>query len=188
MDSNTKNGFTLPEFMIAMSIGLGILAATASSYLFITKNGRALEAQIDFGNRARVLQSRFSEIIEQSYRIQADGTETGIEFFYNGDDDDSNSPRWIGYVEGAGVADSAIVYRPNGSESSDGEQVLCRYVGPAYSVDGETPAMFDFVSGMTVLLNVHIGDAEDGEDTTGPGRQGVVVSIVGTSRDQRRSL
>ena len=31
-------GFTLPEFMIAMAIGLGVLAAAGSAYLFISKN------------------------------------------------------------------------------------------------------------------------------------------------------
>ncbi len=189
-----RNGFTLPEFMIAMSIGLGVLAAAGSAYLFVTKNGKALESQIDFSNKARVLQSRFTEIVEQSHHLRVDDVEVGgvgpgIEIF-DADDLDSSNPHWIGYVNGDTLAASLIVYRPGGRNSSSGEQILCSHVGPAYLVDGEEPPMFEIISGHTVLMNIHIGDSDaaDAVDETGPGRQGMAVSIIGTSRNLGRKL
>ena len=179
------SGFTLPEFMIAMSIGLGVLAAAGSAYLFISKNGRALTFQISFSDKARVLQSRFIELVEKSSSLITDGTPNGIELQVNGETE------WIGYIENEDPAQSAIVYRPNGKDSTDRQQVLCTNVGPAYEVDGESPDMFTLLSvkqRSAVLLNLHIGDPESGTDTTGPGRQGVVVSIVASSRDVRREL
>ena len=178
-------GFTLPEFMIAMAIGLGVLAAAGSAYLFISKNGKALSSQIVFSDKARVLQSRFIELVESSSSLTTDGTPNGIELLVDGETE------WIGYVASDDPAQSAIVYRPNGRESTDGQQILCTNVGPAYKVDGETPDMFTPLSSTqrsAILLNVHIGDPESGTDTTGPGRQGVVVSIVASSRDLRRKL
>ncbi len=178
-------GFTLPEFMIAMAIGLGVLAAAGSAYLFISKNGRALTSQISFSDKARVLQSRFIELVEKSSSLITDGTPNGIELLVNGETE------WIGYIENEDPAQSAIVYRPNGKDSTVRQQVLCTNVGPAYEVDGESPDMFTLLSSKqrsAILLNVHIGDPESGTDTTGPGRQGVVVSIVASSRDVRREL
>ncbi len=179
------SGFTLPEFMIAMAIGLGVLAAAGSAYLFISKNGRALTSQISFSDKARVLQSRFIELVEKSSSLMTDGTPNGIELQVNGE------TKWIGYIENDDPAQSAIIYRPNGKDSTDRQQVLCTNVGPAYEVDGESPDMFTLLSvkqRSAVLLNVHIGDPQSGTDTTGPGRQGVVVSIVASSRDVRREL
>ena len=184
-DLRRASGFTLPEFMIAMSIGLGVLAAAGSAYLFISKNGRALTYQISFSDKARVLQSRFIELVEKSSSLITDGTPNGIELQVNGETE------WIGYIEDEDPAQSAIVYRPNGKDSADRQQVLCTNVGPAYEVDGESPDMFTLLSvkqRSAVLLNLHIGDPESGTDTTGPGRQGVVVSIVASSRDVRREL
>ena len=193
MDKGAK-GFTLPEFMIAMSIGLGVLAGVGSAYLFITRNGKALESQIDFSNQARILQARFTEIVEQSHHLRVDDTQVsgvgpGIEIF-DSDDLDSANPHWIGYVNGGTSATSCIVYRPDGRESSEGEQVLCTHVGPAYLVDGEEPPMFEIISGHCVLMNIHIGDSDaaGAVDETGPGRQGMVVSIIGTSRNLARKL
>lgn len=187
-------GFTLPEFMIAMSIGLGVLAAAGSAYLFISKNGKALEAQIDFSNQARILQARFTEIVEQSHHLRVDDSQSGgvgpgIEIFDSGDLDSAN-PHWIGFVNGGTSVTACIVYRPNGRSSSEGEQILCTHVGPAYLVDGEEPPMFEIISGHSVLMNIHIGDSDaaDAVDETGPGRQGMVVSIIGTSRDLARKL
>lgn len=179
------SGFTLPEFMIAMAIGLGVLAAAGSAYLFISKNGRALTSQISFSDKARVLQSRFIELVEKSSSLMTDGTPNGIELLVNGETE------WIGYIANDDPAQSTMVYRPNGKDSAVGEQVLCTNVGPAYEVDGESPDMFTLLSvkqRSAVLLNVHIGDPQSGTDTTGPGRQGVVVSIVASSRDVRRVL
>ncbi len=184
-EAGRNSGFTLPEFMIAMSIGLGVLAAAGSAYLFLFNNGRALTSQISFSDKARVLQARFVELVERSSSISSDGSPNGIIFPVNGEDE------WIGYVANSDPALSAIVYRPNGMDNADGQQILCSHVGPAYSVEGETPDMFTILSGKnrsSVLLNVHVGDAETGVDTTGPGRQGVVVSIVASSRDLRREL
>ena len=181
----SNNGFTLPEFMIAMAIGLGVLAAAGSSYLFLSKNGRALTSQISFSDQARVLQARFVELVERSTSVNTDGTPHGIIFPVHGEDE------WIGYVSNDDPALCAIVYRPNGMDNTDGQQILCSHVGPAYSIEGETPDMFTILSGAnksSVLMNVHIGDPETGTDTTGPGRQGVVVSIVASSRDLRREL
>ena len=50
--------------------------------------------------------------------------------------------------------------------------------------------MFEIISGHTVLMNIHIGDSDstDAVDETGPGRQGMVVSIIGTSRNLGRKL
>lgn len=179
------SGFTLPEFMIAMAIGLGVLAAAGSAYLFISKNGRALAFQISFSDKARVLQSRFIELVEKSSSLMTDGTPNGIELQVNGETE------WIGYIENEDPAQSAIIYRPNGKDSTLRQQILCTNVGPAYEVDGESPDMFTLLSvkqRSAVLLNLHIGDPESGTDTTGPGRQGVVVSIVASSRDVRREL
>ncbi len=179
------SGFTLPEFMIAMAIGLGVLAAAGSAYLFISKNGRALTFQISFSDKARVLQSRFIELVEKSSSLMTDGTPNGIELQVNGETE------WIGYIENEDPAQSAIIYRPNGKDSTLRQQILCTNVGPAYEVDGESPDMFTLLSvkqRSAVLLNLHIGDPESGTDTTGPGRQGVVVSIVASSRDVRREL
>ena len=184
-ETRPDNGFTLPEFMIAMAIGLGVLAAAGAANLFLSNNGRALTSQISFSDKARVLQARFVELVERSSSISTDGTQNGITFPVNGEDE------WIGYVGNTDPALSAIVYRPHGMDDDAGQQILCSHVGPAYSVDGETPDMFTILSGKnrsSVLLNVHVGDAETGTDTTGPGRQGVVVSIVASSRDLRREL
>ncbi len=187
-------GFSLTELMIAMAIGLGVLAAALTAYLFITKNGRALAAQVAFSDQARVLQSRFTELVELSHHLRIDAVETGavgpgVEIFME-DDNDSEAPEWIGYVGGGSLATSSIVYRPNGRSSTSEEQVLCTHVGPAYSVAGANPPMFEIVSGHAVLMNIHIGDSDaaDAVDDTGPGRQGMAVSIVATSRNQRRKL
>ena len=184
-EARPNTGFTLPEFMVAMAIGLGVLAAAGSAYLFLSKNGKALTSQISFSDKARVLQARFVELVERSSSVNTDGTPNGIVFPVNGEDE------WIGYVSNADPALAAIVYRPHGMDNDAGQEILCTHVGPAYSVEGETPDMFTILSGETkssVLLNVHIGDPETGTDTTGPGRQGVVISIVASSRDLRREL
>ena len=183
--ANCSRGFTLPEFMIAMAIGLGVLAAASSAYLFISNNGRALTSQISFSDKARILQSRFVARGERSSSLLTDGTPNGIDLLVNGENE------WIGFIENTDPAQSAIVYRPNGKDSADEQQILCTNVGPAYEVDGETPPIFEVLAVQkrsAVLLNVHIGDSESGTDTTGPGRQGVVVSIVASSRDRRREL
>ncbi len=183
--ANRSSAFTLPEFMIAMAIGFGVLAAAGSAYLFISKNGRALTAQISFSDKARVLQSRFVELVERSSSMVADGTPNGIDLLVDGETE------WLGYIENEDPSQSAIVYRPNGKDSTDRQQILCTNVGPAYTVNGEAPQMFEILATQqrsAVLMNVHVGDSETGTDTTGPGRQGVVVSIVASSRDLRREL
>lgn len=193
---SARTGFTLPEFMIAMAIGLGVLAAAGSSYLFISKNGKALSSQIDFSDKARVLQSRFVEIVEKSHHLRIDDVQSGglgpgIEIFYQDDEDpEYEHARWIGYVNGGTGPTSLIVYRPEGRDSLEGQQVLCTHVGPAYRVNGEEPPMFEIISGHSVLMNIHIGDSDaaGAVDDTGPGRQGMVVSIVGTSRNMWRKL
>ena len=189
-----RKGFTLPEFMIAMSIGLGVIAAAGSAYLFVAKNGKALESQIDFSNKARVLQSRFTEIVERSHHLRVDDVESGgvgpgVEIF-DADDLDSANPHWIGYVNGGTPAASRIVYRPGGRNDQNGEQTLCTHAGPAYLVNGAEPPMFEIISGHTVLMNIHIGDSDaaGAVDETGPGRQGMAVSIIGTSRNLGRKL
>lgn len=184
--SRGKAGFTFIELMVAMAIGLGVIAASGAAYLFVSKNGKALESQIEFSNKARVLQSRFIDIVEQGQYLRVED-DTGLEIFASGADD-GDEPSWIGYIEGDTLADSKIVYRPNGGDSAVGEQVLCTHVGPADEVDGEVPPMFEIITGHSVLLNVHIGDREGEYDATGPGRQGMMVSIVGTCRDLGREL
>ncbi len=183
--ASCSRGFTLPEFMIAMAIGLGVLAAAGSAYLFLSNNGRALTSQISFSDKARVLQARFVELVERSSSLITDGTPNGIDLLVNGEDE------WIGFIENTDPAQSVIAYRPHGRDNAEGQQILCTNVGPAYEVEGESPQMFEILATQqrsSVLLNVHIGDSETGTDTTGPGRQGVVVSIVASSRDVRRKL
>ena len=182
VETSPNNGFTLPEFMIAMSIGLAVLAAAASAYLFLSKNGRALTSQIAFSDEARVLQARFVELVESSSSINTDETQDGIVLQIG------NNEAWIGFIDNDDPALAAIVYRPQGKDSAIRQHILCTHVCPAYSVEEESPKIFEALPGKTVLMNLHVGDSEYGSDTTGPGRQGVVVSIVASSRKLRREL
>lgn len=179
------DAFSLPELMISLAIGFGVIAATASAYLFFSKNGKAVEWQIDFSNKYRALYSRFTDLVEKGSKLEID--DSNHEGVY------INLPEypdaWIGYVnDGSTEGDSSlsnckIVYRREGKNKSgnDPEEVLCTHVSP---VDSSSP-MFRILGNKTVILNVNIGDNSSYADTTGPGYQGLSVSIVCSCRNLR---
>lgn len=181
-----RAGFTLTELMIAMGIGFGVIAATFSAYLFITRNGKSLESQIEFSDMYRGLYAKYTEIIEESRNVAADDDYRGVTISYLEGDGD---PIWLGYIEGADVASSKLVVRPEGRSSAAGEVVLCNYISPIYDENGDAAPMFT-IYGHSVVLNAHIGDSTRAgdPDTTGPGCQGLVVSIAASSRNLKRKL
>ena len=192
MHENRRSGFTLVEVMIASATGMTIVAAVLSLYLFLSGEGRALRHQVEFSNKARVLQTAFEDLVESNYCLLVDADNLGVTVFPNeaamtGSSADAASlAEWIGYEAGATIAESRIVHRPNGKGEAPA-RVLCDWVGPADS--GEP--ILHIVTGSSVALSVHIGDPPVGSterDTTGPGRQGMNVTVIGSCRNLKRRL
>ena len=190
-----RNGFTLPEVLIASAVGLSVVAAVLSLYLFLSGEGRALRSQVMFNGQARILQTAFVDLIEANYCLLVDEDNLGVSVYPDeatlagGSEQAAGYASWIGYEAGDTVRESKIVYRPNGKTKAEGdpERVLCEWVGPAD--DGEP--MFRLVTGLSVALSAHIGDPPVGStepDTTGPGRQGMNVVVIGACRNLRRKF
>lgn len=177
-----RSAFSLVELLIAMGLGFGLIAATFSAYIFITRNGKSLESQVSFNDIYRSLHAEYTEVIEESRNVEADSDDRGITVTFL-----DESTIWIGYVEGADAESSKIVIRPNGRSSASEEQVLCKFASPVYYEGGNEIPMF-MICGHSAILNVHIGDRQGAADTTGPGYQGIVASIAASSRNLRRKL
>ena len=191
MRKNTRSGFTFAEVLIASATGMTIVAATLSLYLFLSGEGRALRHQVEFNNKARVLQTAFEDLVEGNYCLLVDADNLGVSVYPNeaamvGRSAAENLAEWIGYEAGGDVASSRIVHRPNG-KGNDPARVLCDWVSPADS--GEP--VFHVVTGSSVALCVHVGDPPVGSgerDVTGPGRQGMNVVVIGSCRNLKRKL
>lgn len=192
MKDNGRSGFTLTEVMIASAAGMTIVVAVLSLYLFLSGEGRALRHQVAFSNKARVLQTSFEDLIEANYCLLVDADNLGVSVYpseaalIGGSAAADGIAEWIGYEEGSTIATSRIVHRPNG-KGNDPARVLCDWVGPADS--GEP--ILHIVTGASVALTVHVGDPPVGSsepDTTGPGRQGMNVTVIGSCRNLKRKL
>ena len=191
MKRNSRSGFTLAEVLIASAVGMTTVAAALSLYLFLSGEGRALRAQVEFNNQARVLQTSFEDLVEGNYRLLVDADNLGVSLYPNeaaligrvGADD---LAEWVGYEAGETVRASKIVHRPNGKGVAPA-RTLCEWVAPA---DDGGP-MFHIVTGSSVALSVHVGDppvSSSEPDTTGPGRQGMNVTVIGSCRNLKRKL
>ena len=188
-----RAGFTLAEVLIASAAGSIIVAAVLSLYLFLSNAGRALRSQVEFNNQARVLQAAFVDLVEANFCLLVDADNRGVRLYSDesaleaaarGDEEDT--AEWIGYEEGPTVRESRIVHRRNG-KGNDPARTLCEWVGPA---DSGIP-MFRLVTGVSVALSAHVGDPAIGSaerDTTGPGRQGMDVVVIGACRNLKRKL
>ena len=190
--SAARAGFTLLEVMIASAVGMTIVAAVLSLYLFLSGEGRALRHQVEFNNKARVLQTTFEDIVEANWCLLVDADNRGVSLYPDeaslagGFDEANELASWIGYEAGSTIRDSKIVYRPNGKGHAPA-RVLCEWIGPADSGD----PMFFPVTGVSVALCAHIGDppvSSTEPDTTGPGRQGMNVTVIGSCRNLKRQL
>jgi len=191
MKEKARSGFPLAEVLIASATGMTIVAATLSLYLFLSGEGRALRYQVEFNNKARVLQTAFEDLVEGNYCLLVDADNRGVSVYPNeaamvGRSEADSFAEWIGYEEGSTVAASRIVHRPNG-KGNNPVRVLCDWVSPADS--GEP--VFHIVTGSSVALCAHIGDppvASGERDVTGPGRQGMNVVVIGSCRNLKRKL
>ena len=188
-----RAGFTLAEVLIASAAGSIIVAAVLSLYLFLSNAGRALRSQVEFNNQARVLQSAFVDLVEANFCLLVDADNRGVRLYSDesaleaaASGDEEDTAEWIGYEEGPTVRESRIVHRRNG-KGNDPARTLCEWVGPA---DSGIP-MFRLVTGVSVALSAHVGDPAIGSaerDTTGPGRQGMDVVVIGACRNLKRKL
>ena len=185
-----RAGFTFAEVLIASATGMTIVAAVLSLYLFLSGEGRALRHQVEFNNKARVLQTSFEDLVEANWCLLVDADNLGVSLYPNeaafqaGAMGADNLASWIGYEAGSTIRESKIVYRVNG-KGNEPARTLCEWVGPADS--GEP--MFRLVTGLSVALSCHIGDPAVGSaepDTTGPGRQGMNVVVIGSCRNLKR--
>ena len=192
MTTDTRSGFTFAEVLIASATGMTIVAAVLSLYLFLSGEGRALRHQVEFNNKARVLQTAFEDLVEANYCLLVDADNLGVSLYPNevviagGTDESDASATWIGYEAGETVRESRIVYRANG-KGEDPARVLCEWVAPAD--DGEP--MFRLMTGVSVALCAHIGDppvTSTERDVTGPGRQGMNIVVIGSCRNLKRKL
>lgn len=188
-----RAGFTLAEVLIASAAGSIIVAAVLSLYLFLSNAGRALRSQVEFNNQARVLQAAFVDLVEANFCLLVDADNRGVRLYSDesalevaASGDEEDTAEWIGYEEGPTVRESRIVHRRNG-KGNDPARTLCEWVGPA---DSGIP-MFRLVTGVSVALAAHVGDPAIGSserDTTGPGRQGMDVVVIGACRNLKRKL
>ena len=188
-----RAGFTLAEVLIASAAGSIIVAAVLSLYLFLSNAGRALRSQVEFNNQTRVLQTAFVDLVEANFCLLVDADNRGVRLYSDesaleaaASGDGEDPAEWIGYEEGPTVRESRIVHRRNG-KGNDPARTLCEWVGPA---DSGIP-MFRLVTGVSVALCAHVGDPAVGSserDTTGPGRQGMDVVVIGACRNLRRKL
>ena len=192
MTTDTRSGFTFAEVLIASATGMTIVAAVLSLYLFLSGEGRALRHQVEFNNKARVLQTAFEDLVEANYCLLVDGDNLGVSLYPSevliagGPEESEDLASWIGYEAGSTVSESRIVYRVNGKDA-DPARVLCEWVAPADS--GEP--MFRLVTGSSVALCAHIGDppvTSSERDVTGPGRQGMNIVVIGACRNLKRKL
>ena len=192
MNDNRRSGFTFAEVLIASATGMTIVAAVLSLYLFLSGEGRALRHQVEFNNKARVLQTSFEDLVEANFCLLVDADNLGVSLYPSevliagGPEESEELASWIGYEAGSTIAESKIVYRANG-KGTDPVRVLCEWVAPADS--GEP--MFRLVTGSSVALCAHIGDppvTSSEKDVTGPGRQGMNVVVIGACRNLKRRL
>ena len=193
MTTDTRSGFTFAEVLIASATGMTIVAAVLSLYLFLSGEGRALRHQVEFNNKARVLQTAFEDLVEANYCLLVDADNLGVSLYPSevviagGPLESEELASWIGYEEETNsIAGSKIVYRVNG-KGTDPVRVLCEWVAPAD--DGEP--MFRLVTGSSVALCAHIGDppvTSSERDVTGPGRQGMNIVVIGACRNLKRKL
>lgn len=176
-----RGGFTLVEIMIASFVATMVIAGACSVYMFISRDGRALNAQMEFNSKARALRLAFYNAVEgnQYARVDVDGT--AVRLVAAADE----SEYWLVYLEGDSPETSRIVFRPNGRNDETGERTLCDWVGPC----DDHSNVFRPISGLAVQLSVHVGDDEGGSiQKTGPGRQGVNLKVVASCHDIRRKL
>ena len=188
-----RAGFTLAEVLIASAADSIIVAAVLSLYLFLSNAGRALRSQVEFNNQARVLQAAFVDLVEANFCLLVDADNRGVRLYSDesaleaaASGDEEDTAEWIGYEEGPTVRESRIVHRRNG-KGNDPARTLCEWVGPA---DSGIP-MFRLVTGVSVALSAHVGDPAIGSserDTTGPGRPGMDVVVIGACRNLKRKL
>ena len=192
MNDNRRSGFTFAEVLIASATGMTIVAAVLSLYLFLSGEGRALRHQVEFNNKARVLQTSFEDLVEANFCLLVDADNLGVSLYPSevliagGPLESDELASWIGYEAGSTVAESRIVYRVNGKDA-DPVRVLCEWVAPA---DNGEP-MFRLVTGSSVALCAHIGDppvTSTERDVTGPGRQGMNIVVIGACRNLKRKL
>lgn len=190
---SARIGFTLPEILIASAISTLVVLGAVSVYLYISKDGKALNSQVEFNSLASELSVSFVSEIETNYCVRVDDDWHGVKLCSIDRSPDDDDIPWIGYEPGNTIKDSCIVLRPNGPHSNVGKRILCNWVSPPD--DSAEGKMFKPISGVAVQLSVHIGDGkpsaagEEGhptEDTTGPGRQGVNLTVVGSCHDIRR--
>ena len=197
MNGYGRSGFTFAEVLIASATGMTIVAAVLSLYLFLSGEGRALRHQVEFNNKARVLQTVFEDLVEGNYCLLVDADNRGVTVYPNeaamaGSASAADAiAEWIHFEPASSVAGSQIVHYPNGKDQTGAgippRRVLCDWVSPADS--GEP--VFHIVTGSSVALCVHIGDPPVGStepDTTGPGRQGMNVTVIGSCRNLKRRL
>lgn len=177
-------GFTLMEILVAASIGAMVIMGAVSIYIYISKDARALNYQVDFNTMARALQADFVTTVETNHYVRIDTECPGLGILLFAADGHES---WVGYIPdpGGSVSKNKIVFRPNGKEDDQGERTLCDWVTPW---DGEE-YVFILHTGLSVELQAHIGDsANRTSDFTGPGRQGVNVKVVGSCHDLRRKI
>lgn len=181
----SKSGFTMTEILIASAISTLVIFGAISVYLYISKDGKALNAQVEFNSLASVLEFSFVNEIEPMYCVRVDHDGLGVKLCASGQNPDDEDIPWIGYAPGDTTKDCRIVFHPHGKESDENERTLCNWV--SRSDNPRETKMFRPLSGIAVQLSVHIGDGPNPEDdVTGPGRQGVNLTVVGSCHDIRR--
>ena len=104
MKEKARSGFTLAEVLIASATGMTIVAATLSLYLFLSGEGRALRYQVEFNNKARVLQTAFEDLVEGNYCLLVDADNRGVSVYPNeaamvGRSEADSFAEWIGYED-----------------------------------------------------------------------------------------
>ena len=177
-----RGGFTLMETLVSTSIGMMVLIATLSTFIYSARHGGALRYQIDFNGEARSLTIKYTDIIERTKgALVEDNNSVLLEYTDGGkghiryiDQDNDEST----------LEDNVIVYIEDDKEP-DKTKTLCTYALPI----GDIPVFRLFNGTKTMCLTVHIGDADKNsgiKDTTGPGRQGVEVHISAESRNMQR--
>lgn len=180
----SKDGFTLTELMVAMTLFSLVVVASFSLFSTSSRMTRAGGSQVRFTNDGRLVSQKIAQLIEAGKAIGV--STSGLDIITV-----NLTCARIAYEDTDGnpdtVADNRLIYIPDTAKPTEGRRILCSYVSPIgtepiFSTIPSSPSAAKFV--------FHVGDGTNTSDAgfsgTGQGYQGLEIRFSATPRNLQR--